>query len=88
MPPPSYLKQGLIPEGPTAGLNSRRNKFSNHRYENRLTNVDPHFRFDGDIMNPHGRRHSYGQQIQSSGAGVSSTALSYGHGSSAMGGLI
>lgn len=78
MPPPSYLKQGLPPQDPVAGLNSRRNKFSNHRYENRLTDIAPHFKFDGDIMNPHGRRHSYGQQLQTGGAGVSSQALSYG----------
>ena len=88
MPPPSYMRQGLTPVDSGAGLISRRNKFDNHRYENRLTNIDPHFRFDGDIMNPHGRRHSHGSKLQSNGAGLSSSAQSHGQGSAAMGGII
>lgn len=63
MPPPSYLRQQQLAQYNSesiAGLNSRRNKFSNHRYENRLTDISPHFKFDGDIMNPHGRRLSHG----------------------------
>lgn len=88
MPPPGYMKQGMVGTDPVAGLISRRNKFDNHRYENRLTKIAPHFRFEGDIMNPHGRRHSYGSGMHKGGAGLQSAAQSYGQGSPAMGGLI
>ena len=49
---------------PMAGLNSRRNKYSNHRYENRRTNVEPDFNLEGDIMNVHGRRYSTANDIR------------------------
>lgn len=60
MPPPSYMRQqyALSQMEPIAGLNSRRTKFTNHRYENRRTNIEPEFNFDGDVMNYQGRRYS------------------------------
>ena len=90
MPPTSVVKQNLAPLQGVAGLNSRRNKYVNHRYESKhLPQAQVPFRFEGDVYNPQFRRQGSQHAVRSyGGAGVLSAAQSYGHSSQAMAGLM